>query len=388
MKAMILAAGKGTRVRPLTYTVPKPMIPLIRKPVMESIIEHLASYGVTDFVVNTSHLGPVIENYFRDGDRFGVNIAYSFEGELIDGTIHGKALGSAGGLKKIQDFSGFFDDTFIVLCGDALVDLDLNKVLEFHRARKSLATIVMQDVPRSEVDKYGVVLTDAEGRILRFQEKPSQEEAVSTTINTGIYIFEPGIFEFIPEGVEYDIGGELFPRLVEAGAPFYGVISDFQWLDIGSVPDYWEATQALLKGKVHGYKLPGREIKPGIWAGINLNVDWDKVEILPPVYIGNSTEIQPGAKIIGPAVIGANNVIESGAVINECITEDYTRIGGIANLEKVIVFGDRCIDPSGTSTEIEAADIGWLIDDARKQFELSDEHKPLYEMIKELETNK
>lgn len=354
---------------------------------MESIIEHLAAFGVTELVINTSHLAPVIENYFRDGDRFGVNIAYSFEGEVIDGEICGKALGSAGGLKKIQDFSGFFDDTFIVLCGDALIDLDLNEVLRFHRDRKSIATIVMQDVPLSEVYKYGVVKTDENGRILQFQEKPSPEEAVSTTINTGIYLFEPSVFDYIPAGVEYDIGGQLFPSLVDAGAPFYGVTSDFQWLDIGSVPDYWESTQELLKGKVKGYKLPGKEIKPGVRAGINLNVDWDKVEIVPPVYIGNSTEIQPGAKIIGPTVIGANNVIESGAIINQCIIEDHTRVGGLANLEKVIVFGDRCVEPSGgTSIDIADADIGWLIDDARKRYELNEAYEPLYDMI--LDTNR
>jgi len=349
---------------------------------MESIIEHLAAFGVTELVVNTSHLAPVIENYFRDGERFGVDIAYSFEGEVIDGEICGKALGSAGGLKKIQDFSGFFDDTFIVLCGDALIDLDLNEVLQFHRDRESMATIVMQDVPLSEVYKYGVVRTDENGRILQFQEKPRPEEAVSTTINTGIYLFEPDVFDYIPRGVEYDIGGQLFPSLVAAGAPFYGVTSDFQWLDIGSVPDYWESTRKILMGKVKGYKLPGREIKPGVWAGINLNVDWDKIEIVPPVYIGSSTEIQPGAKIIGPTVIGANNVIESGAIINQCIIEDHTRVGGLANLEKVIVFGDRCVDPDGgSSIDIEDADIGWLIDDARKRFQLSEVHEPLYDMI-------
>ncbi len=198
MKAMILAAGKGTRVRPITHVLPKPMIPLVRKPVMEFLVEHLRAHGIKKIMVNTSHLAPVIEEYFRDGDRFGVQMAYSFEGDLIGGQIEGKAIGSAGGMKKIQDFSGFFDETFVVLCGDALVDVDFAEVLRFHRERKSIATLVLRDVPPEEVSKYGVVQTDDSGRILQFQEKPTREQAVSSTINTGIYIFEPEILRLHP----------------------------------------------------------------------------------------------------------------------------------------------------------------------------------------------
>lgn len=157
MKAMILAAGEGTRVRPITFLLPKPMIPLVRTPVMELIIQHLKSFGINQIIVNTSHLAPLIENYFRDGERFNVQIAYSFEGKLVNGELKGEALGSAGGMKKVQNFSGFFDETFMVVCGDAFIDLDISKVLEFHATRKSIATIVLKDVPRSKVYKYGVV---------------------------------------------------------------------------------------------------------------------------------------------------------------------------------------------------------------------------------------
>ncbi len=347
MKAMILAAGQGTRVRPLTYTVPKPMIPLIRKPVMESLIEHLASFGVEDIVINTSHLSSVIENYFSDGKRFGVNIGYSFEGEIVDGEVRAEAVGSAGGMKKIQEHSGFFDDTFVVLCGDAFVDLDLDKVLQFHKSRNSMATIVMRDVPRSEVAKYGVVQTDESGRILRFQEKPDEREAVSTTINTGIYLFEPEIFNHIPKACVYDIGGELFPKLVEQNIPFYGVTSEFQWLDIGSIPDYWAVSREVVSGKLDGYELPGREIMPGVRVGINVNVPWDEIEITCPVYIGGSSQIQPGAKIIGPTIIGQSCVIESGAMVKECIVDDYKRIRRNTEIRQTILFGDHCISPSG-----------------------------------------
>ena len=198
MKAMILAAGKGTRVRPITHAIPKPMIPIMRKPVMESIIELLSQHGVDDVVVNTSHLAPVIENYFRDGHHLGVQLAYSYEGIRTEQGFEDRVMGSAGGMKKVQSFSGFFDETFIVLCGDAWIDLDIQAALAFHREKGGLASIVLQKVPQDEVYKYGVVELAADQRILRFQEKPKPEEAVSNLINTGIYIFEPEVFDYIP----------------------------------------------------------------------------------------------------------------------------------------------------------------------------------------------
>ncbi len=384
MKAMILGAGKGTRVRPLTYTVPKPMIPLVRKPVMESIIEHLASYGVDQIVINTSYLAPQIEDYFRDGERLGIDIAYSFEGRLVDGALVGEAVGSAGGMRRVQDHSGFFDSTFIVLCGDALIDLDISAAVAFHKSRGSIATLVMKEVPRDEVFRYGVVQTDNDGRILRFQEKPKVEDAVSTSVNTGIYIFEPEIFNFIPSGQEYDIGGDLFPRLAEAKQPFYGVTLPFQWVDIGSVPDFWEATRLILQGKVNRYRLPGHEVKPGIWTGINVSIDWDAVEISGPVYIGSSSSIGAGAKITGPTVIGPGSVIAPGAEVHECIIGDYTRVDGIARLEKLIVFGGRCIEPDGRSVDIAEVGIDYLTSDARATVELTEWQRLLIDTAKDL----
>jgi mannose-1-phosphate guanylyltransferase len=199
MKAMILAAGKGTRVRPITYTIPKPMIPILQKPVMEFLLELLRQHGFNEIMVNVSHLANEIESYFRDGQRFGVQIAYSFEGRIEpDGQLVGEAIGSAGGMRRIQDFSPFFDGTFVVLCGDALIDLDLTKAVQWHREKGSIATVVMKTVPREEVSSYGVVVTDEEGRIKTFQEKPKVDEALSNCINTGIYIFEPEVLDYIP----------------------------------------------------------------------------------------------------------------------------------------------------------------------------------------------
>ncbi len=173
MKAMILAAGKGTRVRPITHTIPKPLIPILQKPVMEFLLELLRQHGFDQIMVNVSHLAEEIESYFRDGQRFGVQIGYSFEGRIEEGELIGDALGSAGGLRRIQDFNPFFDDTFVVLCGDALIDLDLTAAVKLHREKGAIATIVTKTVDKEEVSSYGVVVSDEEGRILSFQEKPS-----------------------------------------------------------------------------------------------------------------------------------------------------------------------------------------------------------------------
>jgi mannose-1-phosphate guanylyltransferase len=366
MKAMILAAGKGTRVRPITYTIPKPMIPIFQKPVMEFLLELLKSHGFKEIMVNVSHLAEEIESYFRDGQRFGVEIAYSFEGRIVDGELIGEALGSAGGMRRIHDFSPFFDDTFIVLCGDALIDLDLTEAVNWHREKGAIATIIMKEVPREEVSSYGVVVTDESGRIQSFQEKPPVEEALSTSINTGIYIFEPQILDYIPSGQEYDIGGDLFPKLVEMGAPFYGKTMDFEWVDIGKVPDYWQAIRGVLTGEIKNVEIPGKEVKPGIYAGLNVAVNWDKVNIQGPVYIGGMTKVEDGATIIGPSMIGPNCHICGGAIVNNSIIFDYSRLGRGVSLVNKLVFGRYCVDKTGTTTDVEAAALDWLIMDARR----------------------
>ncbi|WP_449419073.1 sugar phosphate nucleotidyltransferase [Phormidium nigroviride] len=366
MKAMILAAGKGTRVRPITYTIPKPLIPILQKPVMEFLVELLRQHGFDEIMVNVSHLANEIENYFRDGQKFGVQIAYSFEGRIVEGELIGEALGSAGGMKRIQDFSPFFDDTFVVLCGDALIDLDLTQAVKWHREKGAIATVVMKSVPRQEVSSYGVVVTDESGRIKAFQEKPSVEEALSTDINTGIYIFEPEVFNYIPSGIEYDIGSELFPHLVEIGAPFYGISMDFQWVDIGKVPDYWRAIRSVLTGEVKNVSVPGKEVFPGIYTGLNVAVNWDKVDISGPVYIGGMTKIEDGAKIVGPTMIGPNCWVCSGATVENSVIFEYSRLGPGVRLVDKLVFGRYCVDKIGAAIDVQAAALDWLITDARQ----------------------
>ena len=367
MKAMILAAGKGTRVRPITHTIPKPMIPILQKPVMEFLLELLREHGFTEIMVNVSHLAEEIENYFRDGQRFGVEIAYSFEGRIEDGELIGDAMGSAGGLKKIQNFQHFFDDTFVVLCGDALVDLDLTEAVKRHKAKGALASLITKRVPRDQVSSYGVVVTDEDGRVRSFQEKPEVDEAASDMINTGIYIFEPEVLDFVPSDQAFDIGSDLFPKLVAAGAPFYALPMEFEWVDIGKVPDYWQAIRGVLLGQVRQVKIPGKQVRPGIYAGLNVAANWDQINVTGPIYVGGMTKIEDGATIIGPAMIGPNCHICEDATIDNSIIFDYSRIGAGVRLVEKLVFGRYCVDRNGDHFDLQEAALDWLITDVRRQ---------------------
>ena len=367
MKAMILAAGKGTRVRPITHTTPKPMIPILQKPVMEFLLELLREHGFDQIMVNVSHLAEEIENYFRDGQRFGVQIAYSFEGRIEDGELIGDALGSAGGLKKIQDFQEFFDDTFVVICGDALIDLDLTEAVRRHKQKGALASLITKRVPKEQVSSYGVVVTDDAGRVLSFQEKPAVDEAASDMINTGIYIFEPEVLDFVPSGQPFDIGSDLFPKLVAAGAPFYALPMEFEWVDIGKVPDYWQAIRSVLQGQVRQVQIPGKEVRPGVYAGLNVAANWDQIHVKGPIYVGGMTKIENGATIIGPAMIGPNCHICEGATIDNSIIFDYSRIGAGVRLVEKLVFGRYCVDRNGDHFDLQEAALDWLITDVRRQ---------------------
>lgn len=382
MKAMILAAGKGTRVRPITDSVPKPMIPIINRPVMEFLVDLLRTHDFRDIIVSTSYLSHEIESYFREGSRFGVRIAYSFEGYHCDGEVVPEGLGSAGGLRRIQDFSSFFDGTFAVLCGDALIDLDLSAVVAEHRRKGAIATIVLKEVPPDEVNRYGIVEVDGDGRILRFQEKPHPSEAVSRLANTGIYIFEPEVLDLVPQDRPFDIGGELFPLLAREGLPFYGVSMPFTWIDIGTTPDYWQATQTILKGGLRGLEMPGTQIAPGIWAGINVSIDWTGSTLTGPMYIGSSTRIDPGVTINGPTVIGRNSIIESGARIDACVVGDYTRISGLADLHEKIISGRFCVDRQGQNVELAGRGMAFVVDDARERREWNEDQETLMEFLR------
>jgi mannose-1-phosphate guanylyltransferase len=348
MKAMILAAGKGTRVRPLTYDLPKPMIPILGKPVMAYLIEHLAKYGVRDIMVNVSYLHEKIEEYFGDGHQYGVQIGYSFEGYTTDDSVVvPQPIGSAGGMKKIQEFGGFFDDTTIVLCGDAVINLDIQSALFEHRRKGALASVITREVPWDKVSSYGVVVSDKHGRIEAFQEKPSQEAALSNHVSTGIYIFEPAVLDLIPKDAVFDIGSDLFPLLVEKGLPFYAQSRSFNWIDIGNIKDYWEVSQSVMMGEVAHMDVPGVQLKDGIWVGLNTRIDWEGTQIEGPVYIGSGCKIEAGATIIGPTWIGHGSHICSGAQVVRSVLFEYTRVLPQITLEEVIVFKEYSVDRNG-----------------------------------------
>lgn len=346
-KGMILAAGQGTRVRPLTNDLPKPMVPILGKPVMEYQVELMARHGVCQIMVNVAYHHRKIEEYFGDGSRWGVEIGYSYEGVLDHGDILPCPRGSAGGMRYIQDFSGFFDETTLVLCGDALIDLDIGAAVREHRDKGAVASVVALEVPRDQVQSYGMVVADVIGRVLSFQEKPSPEEARSTLASTGIYLFEPSAINLIPPERNFDIGSELFPMLVEMRLPFFVQNRFFNWIDIGRVSDYWSVLQRVLRGEVAHMNMPGHQVRPGVWVGLNTRIDWDQVKIEGPVYIGSSVRIEAGAHIIGPTWIGHGSHIRGGATVRRSVLFEYTRIGECMEFSEMIVSPDYCVDNKG-----------------------------------------
>ncbi len=346
-KAMILAAGQGTRVRPLTKTVPKPMIPILGKPVMEYLVEHLERHGVREIMVNLAHNHHKIEDYFGDGRRWGVEIGYSYEGAVEHGEIVPKPVGSAGGMRRIQDFGGFFDETTVVICGDAIVDLDITAAVQEHKVKGALASVVTLEVGQEQVSEYGIVVRDEEGRVQYFQEKPKPSEAKSNLASTGIYIFEPQVLDLVPPGKSFDVGGELFPLLVEKGLPFYAQRHSFDWIDIGRITDYWAVLQRVLKGEVTQMQIPGKQVRPGVWVGLNTSVDWDKVDITGPVYIGSGTRIEAGAIVRGPTWIGHGCHIRSKALVQSSILFEYTRVGQGQHFVDKVMSPNYCVDSHG-----------------------------------------
>ena len=364
---MILAAGKGTRVRPLTYELPKPMIPLLGKPVMAYLIEHLAKHQINEVMVNVSYLHEKIQQYFGDGHRFGIQIGYSFEGDISNGQIVPSPVGSAGGMRKIQDFGAFFDETTIVICGDAIIDLDITAAVAEHRRKGALVSLVAKEVAADKVSGYGIVLTDENDKIISFQEKPSQTEARSNLASTGIYIFEPEALNLIPSGSTFDIGSDLFPLLVEKNLPFYAINQPFNWIDIGIVSDYWEVMQQLMQGEVPTMKIPGKQIRPGVWVGLNVRIDWESTNIQGPVYIGSGSRIDKGTEIIGPTWISDGCHVQRDGHVVRSVLFEYTRVGQDYSFEEMIVCGEYCVDRHGRMMHVDDDNCDLIWSDAREK---------------------
>jgi mannose-1-phosphate guanylyltransferase len=365
MKALILAAGKGTRLMPLSRDCPKPMLPILDKPVLECLIEHLASQGVDQIIINTSYLSDEIENYFSSGRRWGVQLAFSYEGYEEAGQLHDEPLGSAGTIRRIQQHSGFFDDTFIVLCGDALLDLDLRVLVAAHHQSNALATLALSRVDPEKVAQYGVAVLDDLGRIMSFQEKPKPAEALSNLVNTGVYVFEPEIIKYIPEHTPYDLGSEVFPALAHDGQAIYGVEMDFNWIDIGRVADYYSVQISAINGDLPYITRPGKEIMPGVFVGANTRFNPLRCHIQGPMVIADSVTIEDGANLIGPLYIGRGSVIERGAHIEQSLIFEYTRVGAQATLSKMLASGRWCAQPDGLTLDPQQTGISWILADNR-----------------------
>ena len=331
MKAIIMAGGEGTRLRPLTVHRPKPLVPVGGKPIMLHIIELLKRHGFEQAIATVHYLADEIEGYFGDGQEFGFSLRYSVEDI---------PLGTAGSVKKAAETFNV-NETLLVLSGDSLTDIDLSEAIAFHKDRGALVTIILSRV--SNPLEYGVVIVDETGRIQRFLEKPSGDEAFSDTVNTGIYIIEPEVLSYIGNQQFVDFSQNLFPKLLQEGKPLYGFISNGYWCDVGNHTTYMEANFDILYGKV-SVILDGEEIRPGVVVGEG--VELGEVEIEPPVYIGRHTRFEGRGKIVGPVVIGAENVFQEEVKVERSVIWDKVFIGRSANLfgcivaEKTIV-GDR-----------------------------------------------
>jgi NDP-sugar pyrophosphorylase family protein len=322
LKAMILAAGLGTRLRPLTEEISKPMVPIVNRPVMELIVELLAEHGFTDVYVNLHYHPDVITSHFGDGSRWGVSLTYSYEEEL---------MGTAGGVKNLEDKLG--GETFLIISGDALTDLDLTALVDFHRSRGGIATLVV--TPVEDPSKYGVVITGEDGVVRGFQEKPGREEALSYVANSGIYVFEPQVLDMIPENEFYDFGSQLFPRFLEEDIEFYGYEHGDYWNDVGSIEEYKAGNFDALTGKVR-VKIPGVRIGEDVWIGSETVIQ-EGVVMVGPICIGSSCLVKKGAKLFGPLVVGDRTFISEGAILYRGIKWGDGYIGRDAHLMDSIV---------------------------------------------------
>lgn len=352
MKAMILAAGGATKLYPLTYSLPKPLVPVLNMPVIEHIVGLLASHGFDEIMINLHYLHRLITDQLGDGSRFGVKIHYSYEPDL---------LGTAGGVKNVAEF---FKETFLVIGADDLTDLNLTDMLQFHREKKALASVGV--VPIQTTSDVGVLELDEQQKVTWYLEKPEPERGQAGNWgNTGVYFFEPGIFKFIPGKGAYDFGRQLFPELVRQRLPFFGYhVHEFFWMDIGTHLNYRQAHWELLEGR-SGMRLQGEEIKPHIWVAEGATVS-PQAYLRPPVMLGPGARVEAGAEINGPVVLGANTVVKEGAKVRRSVVWDHCTLGAGSSLDDCLV-GSGCILQSGRSfTKIVIASGARLMGDQRE----------------------
>jgi mannose-1-phosphate guanylyltransferase / phosphomannomutase len=350
VKAVVMAGGEGTRLRPLTSNQPKPMVPIVGKPCMEHILELLKTHGFEDVVITVAFLPQAIRSYFGDGTNLGLDISYSVEES---------PLGTAGSVRLA---SGALDDTFLVISGDALCDIDLQKIVDFHKEKGAAVTIGLKSVENPL--EFGIVVTDEEGKVERFLEKPSWGQVFSDTINTGIYVLEPEVLKHIPTDRPYDFSKELFPLLLEMGRPIYGYVCEGYWQDIGNLDQYRQANFDALDEKVL-LDIPGLKIRGDVWIGEGVEID-DVEGVEGPAFIGNYARISPEASVgpytvLGPATtlrergriarsvvdascyIGRSAVVEGAIIGRNCDIRPHARIHEGVSIGDQVTIGDQSV---------------------------------------------
>ncbi|MCU1452961.1 MAG: nucleotidyl transferase [Acidimicrobiales bacterium] len=335
MKAVIMAGGEGTRLRPLTSNCPKPMLPLANRPMMEHIIELLRGHGIDEVVVTVAFLANQIRTYFGDGSEFGVRMVYATEDQ---------PLGTAG---SVRNAMAELDERFLVISGDVLTDIDLTKIVDQHEEKKALATIGLVAVDNPL--EFGIVITRADGSIERFLEKPTWGQVFSDTINTGIFVLEPEIFDYIDPDRPVDFSSDVFPKLLADGRPLFGAVAEGYWEDVGTLEAYVSAHKDVMDGKVR-VTVPGFELNQGVW-------------------LGEGAEVHPEAVIHGAAVIGENCRIEAGAQIGDyTVLGNNVRVRGEADINRTVIHENAYI---GEGVRVRGAVIG-RASDLRKGARLDD----------------
>src|SRR3954453_5274106 len=325
MKAVIMAGGEGTRLRPLTSNQPKPMMALANRPMMEHIVRLLKEHGFDEIVVTLAFLPQAIRTYFGDGSEFGVRMVYATEET---------PLGTAGSvLNARQELT----ERFLVISGDVLTDFDLSEIVAFHDEKKALATIGLKAMENPL--EFGIVITREDGSIERFLEKPTWGQVFSDTINTGIFILEPEIFDFIAEGQAVDFSSEVFPALLDAGKPLYGAVAEGYWEDVGTLEAYVRAHKDILDGKVE-IDIPGFRMEHGVWVGEGAEVNPDAV-VDGPAVIGENCRVEAGARLGEYTVLGSNVRVREGADLERVVIHDNTYLGQGTRLRGTVV-GRAC----------------------------------------------
>lgn len=325
MKAVVMAGGAGSRLRPLTIGRPKPMVPLVNKPVMGHALDLLKKHGITEVVVTVQYLAERIQEYFGDGASLGMKIHYALE-EV--------PLGTAGSVKNAAQY---LDDTFVVISGDALTDFDLTKIITYHQEKKALATITLYHVPNPL--EYGVIITDESGRIKQFLEKPSWGEVISDTVNTGIYVLEPQILDYFEPNVSFDFSKDLFPILLAKGDPMYGFVAEGYWCDVGNLQEYMRASQDLLEDRLQLDPL-GTRLRAGVWADGEADIAPD-AQLYGPIFLGKGVQIKSRAIVRGPTVIRDYSMIGERAYVDRSIIWRNAYIGEAVELRGAII-GRQC----------------------------------------------